>query len=58
MALENEENQLKLAIAIGDNETKERIELARMNREVQRAMQERLIPAITNRPQGDMNGYQ
>jgi hypothetical protein len=58
MALANEENQLKLAIAIGDNETKERIELARMNREVQRAMQERLIPAITNRPQGDMNGYQ
>ena len=58
MALANEENELKLAIAIGDNETKERIELARMNREVQRAMQERLIPAITNRPQGDMNGYQ
>ena len=58
MSLADEENQLKLAIAIGDNETKERIELARMNREVQRAMQERLIPAITNRPQGDMNGYQ
>ena len=58
MALANEENQLKLAIAIGDNDTKERIELARMSREVQRAMQERLIPAITNRPQGDMNGYQ
>jgi len=58
MAMANEENQLKLAIAIGDNETKERIELARMNREVQRAMQERLIPAITNQPQGDMNGYQ
>jgi hypothetical protein len=58
MALADEENQLKLAIAIGDNETKERIELARMNRDVQRAMQERLIPAILNRPQGDMNGYQ
>ena len=58
MAQANEENQLKLAIAIGDNETRERIELARMNREVQRAMQERLIPAITNQPQGDMNGYQ
>ena len=53
-----EEDQLQLAISIGDNETKERIELARMNREVQRAMQERLIPAITNQPQGDMNGYQ
>jgi hypothetical protein len=58
MALANEENQLKLAIAIGDNETKERIELARMNREVQRAMQERLVTAITHQPQGDMNGYQ
>jgi len=57
LTADNEGNQLDLAIAIGDNQTRERIELAKMNNDVQTAMRERLIAEI-NQPQGVPNGYQ
>ncbi len=52
---EMEEMQLKLAIARGDNEMKERIEAARLTRDAAKLDFEQVKAA---QPQGDFNGYQ
>jgi hypothetical protein len=53
-----EDNQLKLAIAEGDNETKERIESARLARDTAKLQHEQAKTAISLTNQGNPNGYQ
>jgi hypothetical protein len=52
-----EDMQLRLAIAEGDNETKERIEAARLERDAAKLRQEQSKTVISSMPtQGDFNG--
>jgi len=52
-----EDMQLRLAIAEGDNETKERIEAARLERDAAKLRQEQSKAVISSMPtQGDFNG--
>ena len=58
MAIAAEDNQLKFAIAEGDNETKERIEAARLTRDKAKMQVEQRNTALTTLNQGNQNGYQ
>lgn len=57
MQLANEDMQLRMAIAMGDNETKERIEAARLERDAAKLRHEQSKTVLSSLPtQGDFNG--
>jgi uncharacterized tellurite resistance protein B-like protein len=58
MQLAMEELQLKLAIATNDQETKERIETARLTRDAAKLSHERDKTVINLTTKGVPNGYQ
>jgi hypothetical protein len=58
MALAMEELQLKMAIATNDQETKERIETARLTRDAARLSHDKEKTALDITYKGGPNGYQ